>query len=147
MSPKQRHQTMSPSKRNPKRYYRQQHKRKTRYRTAQQSAILDSKFFDKEKFIHFPEFLKYVSNKTFWLTFCFFDRQTKTITISCTEYARLLHNDVQLLKCKETCNSKAAEIKKLQTQVLYYRKQANKKRTTEMHQEDGEENADLLKVI
>lgn len=77
----------------------------------------------------------------------FFDRQTKTITISCTEYARLLQNDVQLLKYKETCNSKAAEIKKLQTQVLYYRKQSNKKRTTEMHQEDGEENADLLKVI
>lgn len=48
------------------------------------------------------------------------------------------------MKYKDTCNSKANEIKKLQTQLAYYRKRAMKS-TAEVPQED--EHADLPNVI
>lgn len=73
-----------------------------------------------------------------------FNRQTKTINISCTEYARLLHNDVQLMKYKETCNSKSNEIRKLHVQLSYYKRQAMK-RNSEVP--DEPEHADLQEVI
>lgn len=51
-------------------------------------------------------------------------RQTKTITISCTEYSRLLHDNVQMMKFKEACKAKSNEVKSLQSQLMYYKKRA-----------------------
>lgn len=51
-------------------------------------------------------------------------RQTKTITISCAEYLRLLHDNVQMMKYKEACKSKSNEVKSLQSQLMYYKKRA-----------------------
>lgn len=65
----------------------------------------------------------------------FFYRQTKTITISCAEYSRLLHNDVQMMKYKEKINAKSNEIKTLRTQLAYFKARALK-RTAENPQDD-----------
>ena len=72
------------------------------------------------------------SNQKFF--FLFFYRQTKTITINCTEYARLLQNDVKNIKLTELINAKSQQIKTLQTQLAYYRKKAMKRPAS------GEEN-------
>lgn len=57
------------------------------------------------------------------ITNLFFIRPSKEIVISRTEYARLLRAEVQGMRFKESCQNKASEIKKLQMQVAYYKKQ------------------------
>lgn len=46
-----------------------------------------------------------------------------TVTIFAEEYARLLKQEIQLIKYKESCQTKSAEVKRLQDQLAYYRKQ------------------------
>lgn len=45
------------------------------------------------------------------------------ITISSEEYSRLLQNEIKIMKFKEQCQTKASEIKKLQDQVAYFKRQ------------------------
>lgn len=78
-------------------------------------------------FFDFIGILKYVYRCIYDLLvyfFSIFHRQDKTIIISCTEYSRLLHSDVKLIKYKEICIDRAKEIKILRTQLAYYKKQA-----------------------
>lgn len=42
------------------------------------------------------------------------------------EYNRLLQNEVQLKKYKELCEKKAAELKRVHSQLFHYKKQALK---------------------
>lgn len=67
-------------------------------------------------------------------------RPNKSITISSAEYSRLLHNEIQLIKhkeqlekCKGICQNKSSEIKRLQDQVTYYKRQAYKRTVDEQH--------------
>lgn len=45
------------------------------------------------------------------------------MTIFAEEYARLLKQEIQMIKYKEACQEKSAEIKKLQDQLSYFKKQ------------------------
>lgn len=67
------------------------------------------------------------------------------ITISSTEYFRLINNDVQLIKYKTICTNKANEIKILRTQLAYFKKQAMK-RKSEVPQGDEGATADEFNV-
>lgn len=78
------------------------------------------------------------SNEIFLL-----NRSNKTIMISSEKLARLLRNEVQLIKVKEICRDKSNEIKKLQTQLAYYKKQAAKRNNEEPKEA---EQTDLSKV-
>lgn len=70
-------------------------------------------------------------------------RPSKAIMISPEKLARLLRNEVQLIKMKELCRDKSNEIKKLQTQLAYYKKQAAKRNNEEPKEP---EQAELSKV-
>ena len=63
------------------------------------------------------------------------------------EYARLLRNEVQLVRFKESCNSKANEIKKLQTQLAYFKRQAMKRSAEASQEPEEDEHADFANVI
>lgn len=49
------------------------------------------------------------------------------ISITSTEYGRLLQNEVKMIKFKELCQNKAGEVKRLQDLVAYYKRQAMNK--------------------
>lgn len=66
----------------------------------------------------------------------FFSLLSSSITISTDEYKRLQQNEVQLQKYKVLCEKKAKELKRVNTQLSYYRKQANK-RSGQMDNEDS----------
>lgn len=44
------------------------------------------------------------------------------VTIHADEYARLLKQEIQLIKYKESCTTKAAEVKRLQDQLAHFKK-------------------------
>lgn len=60
--------------------------------------------------------------------FFYFFRQRQAILISSDDYARFLKQEIQLTRCDEIIRAKAAEIKRLQNQVLYYKKQSSQLR-------------------
>ena len=59
-----------------------------------------------------------------YLLFLFF--LFRSITISSEEYARLLKNEVQLVKYKGLVQNKSSEIKRLQDLLNYYKRKANR---------------------
>lgn len=68
-------------------------------------------------------------------------RQAKSILISSEEYAHFLKQSVQLIKFKELNQNKALEIKRLQTQVAYYKKQ-----NTMLRKPEGDDDATDNKI-
>lgn len=57
--------------------------------------------------------------------FFYFFRQRQAILISPNDYARFLKQEIQLTRYDEIIRTKAAEIKRLQSQVSYYKKQSS----------------------
>lgn len=60
---------------------------------------------------------------SFLINLVTFSRPRPTVTIFAEEYARFLKQEIQMIKYKEACQEKAAEIKKLQDQLGYFKKQ------------------------
>lgn len=71
----------------------------------------------------YPLYVHFLFIDMLLITYLFFVRPSKDIVISRTEYMRLLKAEVQGIRFKESCQNKASEIKKLQMQVAYYKKQ------------------------
>lgn len=71
-----------------------------------------------------PTFSIYLNVK---FSVLYFIRLPQTITISSDEYSRLLQNEVKLIKFTELCQTKASEIKRLQDQLAYFKRQAMRK--------------------
>lgn len=61
-----------------------------------------------------------------------------TVTILAEDYARFLKQEIQLMKCKELCQNKTAELKRLQTQLSYFKKQVLILRKNQKNNEDSE---------
>lgn len=56
------------------------------------------------------------------------------------EYARLLKQEIQLIKLKETCQKKSTELKRLQNQNAYLQKQLFIARSNRKKGDDPEQN-------
>lgn len=56
------------------------------------------------------------------------------------EYARLLKQEIQLIKLKETCQKKSTELKRLQNQNAYLQKQLYIARKNKKKEDDPEQN-------
>lgn len=70
------------------------------------------------------------------------------------EYSRLLNNEIQLMKIesqlckyKGLCQNKSAEIKRLQDQVTYYKRQAYKHSSSDESKNPNAENTNPPNVI
>lgn len=77
--------------------------------------------------------------------YCF--RPRPTITIGSDEYTRLLKQEIQLIKYKETCQAKAVEVKRLQTQLAYFKKQISMLRKNQKDEHDDSDNKKISKVM
>lgn len=60
------------------------------------------------------------------------------MVISAEEYSRLLKQEIQLIKYKESCQQKSVEVKRLQDQVIYLKKQVLRRKLQAEHPDDPE---------
>lgn len=67
-------------------------------------------------------------------------RQRPMVIVFTDEYARLLKQEVQLIQYKESCNAKALELKRLQDQLSYFKKQISMLRNKQMNDQDDATN-------
>lgn len=69
------------------------------------------------------------------------------IMITPEQYSHFLKQEVQLIKYKETCISKSAEIKSLQTKVSYFKKEVLKLRNRNNAMESDTDDPVFANVI
>lgn len=82
--------------------------------------------------------MSYVLLASFYFLLNFNNRPRPKITILAEEYGRLLIQESLHMKCKESCKKKAAEIKRLQDQLIHYKKQVLMLRAKQNDDQDVE---------
>lgn len=80
-------------------------------------------------------------------SFYSFYRPRQTVLISSEEYVRFLKYEVQLMKYKEICTSKATELKRLHDQLAYYKKQNQILRNAKDDAENSENKKPTLENV